>query len=95
MVQDFVPMARFEGEFEGEHFSIPRTICGHTLTDDEMDKLERGETIHFDATSHEGRDFVAVGALGEREYKGGRENGFVVRVLPNQWGGHLFTDDEV
>lgn len=87
-------MAKFEGEFEGEHFSIPRTICGHTLTDDEMDQLERGETIHFDATSHEGHDFVAVGALGEREYRGKKGIGFVFRDVPYQWGGHVFTDAE-
>ena len=95
MVQDFVPMAKFEGEFEGEHFSIPRTICGHTLTDDEMDQLERGETIHFDATSQKGNSFVAVGALGEREYRGKREIGFVFRDVPYNWGSHVFTDDEV
>lgn len=87
-------MAKFEGEFEGKPFSIPRTICGHTLTEDEMDRLERGETVHFDATSSAGNGFVAVGSLGEREYKGKKGIGFVFRDVPYQWGGHVFTDAE-
>lgn len=91
-----------EGPFAGQSFS--RVFAQYSFSDEECEKLAKGETIEIDgAVSSKGTRFACIGKLEEQEYKGRKYLGFKVEdfvqsatsSVPAVWCGHKFTKKEL
>ena len=99
---------RIKGTWNGKPISINGVFGEHEFTDEEAEKLFKGEVIEFEATSKDGRKYMAKGKLEEQEYNGTTFVGFS-RIMPERytgiWNGkevsfkkkwytHEFTEEE-
>ena len=89
------------GPFAGKMFS--RVFSQYSFSDDECEKLAKGESITIDgAISSKGQPFACEGKLEEYEYNGRKVFGFKVtsfvnsatETVPATWCGHKFTKKE-
>lgn len=72
---------KYEGEFNGSHVSFTRVWGGHRFTDEECEKLCRGEEISFDA-GKDGKSWEVSGKLAEQTYNGHKFIGFLRNDVP-------------
>lgn len=83
-VTDTKTKEKFEGTWakSGEHVSFNREWGtnekwkGHRFTDEQCEKLLRGDVVSFDATSKAGNAYTAVGTLEEGEFNDRKFIGF-------------------
>lgn len=94
---------RFTGTWKGKPVSLKKNYCGHTFTQDEFDKLCKGETIEvLDCKSKTGSTYGVKGKLNNLEYNGRKYIGFErlgfvesgTPTIPASWCKHTFTEDE-
>ena len=96
---------RYTGVWNGKEVSFKRVWSGHHFTDEECEKMLAGETISFPAKSGSGKEYTAVGKLGEGEFQGHKYVGFQLDTggknddgsvrIPPVWCNHNFTEDEI
>lgn len=102
---DFERKERFDAVFQGEQVKVNRVWSGHRFTDEEVELLRAGETIHFPAKSKAGNDYEAYGYLKRQSFVNaeGKEISYVGFTLdfdaapseiPAGFCGHTFTDEE-
>lgn len=86
------------GEWNGKPVSFWREFRGHTLTDDEAERLLAGETIILEnlVSQRTGNEYSIEAHLEEVDDKVRVvQLGFVgSRSLPKMWAKHEFTDEE-
>ena len=92
----------FEGNWNGNDIRFNRNTRGVRLTDSECETLINGGTITKKFTSKAGKEYEMEGKLANQEFtnKEGKTVKFVgvdysfPNKIPNEWGGHTFTEDE-
>lgn len=68
---------KFTGTWNNKEVKVKRTWSGHRFTDEEVEKLLKGETISFETTSSRtGNKYTAKGKLANQEYNGNAFVGF-------------------
>lgn len=96
---------RAKGVWNGKEVSFFSEICGHTLTDSEVEALCNGETITLTGlVSKKGNTFDAPAKLVPNKWtdRDGNEHDGVkvdlvfdeVTGVPASWAGHTFSQDE-
>lgn len=89
---------RFEGTWNGEEVHPKRVWSGHRFTDEECEKLLRGEEIVIEAVSGAGKAYKCRGMLDKQSYGGNPFVGFkrtgFVNDGPTSWCKYDFTDEE-
>ena len=69
-MQPFKPKEKAEGIFAGIKIKFNRVWGGHRFTDEEVQKLLAGETIHIKGKKKNGDEFEYDGKITEQNYKG-------------------------
>ena len=68
---------QFTGQWNGQNIESRRVWSNHRFTDEEVEKLLKGETISFEAVStRTGNKYTAKGKLVYQEYNGNKFVGF-------------------
>lgn len=75
MVEDFTPSKDndvFKGLYHGERVRFRRNFIGHTLTDDEIERLLNDEELEIDDlySKKSGKNFTAKVKMGDHEWNG-------------------------
>ena len=96
---DYVAKEKTEADIyvpTGEKVAFNREWGGHKFTDEEVAKLLKGEEISFEAVSAKGYIYTAEGSLQKQKFKGKTFWGFKIneREFPNDFCGHVFTEEE-
>ena len=73
---DFKDVERFTMMLDGEEVNPKRMWSDHRFTDEEVEKLSRGEEISFDMVSKKGKPYIATGKVQKYEYEGRTVIGF-------------------
>ena len=99
MAENMEQAERFEGTWNGEDVHPKRTWSGHRFTDEECEKLLKGEEIEIEAVSAKtGKTFRCAGRLSRQTYNGNEFVGFertrFVNDGPTSWCKYAFTDQE-
>lgn len=76
IMADFKDVERFTMMLDGEEVKPKRMWSDHRFTDEEVEKLSRGEEISFDMMSKAGKPYVATGKVRKYEYNGRDVVGF-------------------
>lgn len=97
----FVKKDKYEGVWNGSKVSFSREWSGHYFTDDECERLCRGEEIEIlGLTSKSGKTYGVVGNLAKQKFKGKTFVGFNrLRFagstgVPDEFCKHRFSDKE-
>ena len=98
---------KYQGVWNGSPVEFKRVWSKHEFTDEECEKLCRGEEIIIDAISLKtGKPFKTAGKLDVQEWNGNmfvgfKSTGFVNQSgekkkegVPDMWAHHKFTDEE-
>lgn len=94
---------RFVGTWKKKTVRLKKNYCGHEFTQEEFDKLCKGETIELlDCKSKTGSTYGVYGKLGNLEFNGVKYIGFErlgfvqsgTPSIPKVWAKHEFTEDE-
>lgn len=97
-MSEFQQKEKIHGIFlpTNEEIKFNKVWGNHTFTEQEAADLLAGKTISFDSVSKSGKDYVCSGKLTQQEYNGHKFWGFEMStdVVPNEWCGHVFTDEE-
>ena len=97
----------YEGAWNGQQIRFNRNWCGHRFTDEECEKLLRGEDLVVMGVQGRNGPYNAVGKLMEQSYNGHDFIGFSRTGyandagqkkkegdVPDRWCGHTFTKEE-
>ena len=76
----------YEGTWNGQQIRFNRNWCGHRFTDEECEKLLRGEDL-----SYNGHDFIGFSRTGYANDAGQKKK---EGDVPDRWCGHTFTKEE-
>lgn len=86
----FKPKEKAEGTFAGIQIKFNRVWGEHRFSDDEVQKLLAGETIHITGKKKNGDSFECDGKLTEQEYEGRKFWGFKNVESKKDSGGDSF-----
>jgi DNA topoisomerase-3 len=102
---DFERNERFDATYDCKAVKVNRVWSGHRFTDEEVEALRAGDTIHFMAKAKDGHDYEAYGYLAEQTFTNaeGKEIVYVgfkldfdsaPSTIPASFCGHTFSDAE-